>query len=162
MNGHPLGCCTSLVLITSNLELLRELPDTLRDVVDGLHRIDIGLEYGNFEVLGLGFILGRPSIHLHLLPRRVRERRFEEELDLTALSFNDCIGLVKLDTFLEESVHFGASHFLSEFFFKNEPGVLRNTTILQAFDIVLESGIVCFTEQLLKLCPGLRVEAHTI
>ena len=73
MNGHPLRCCTTFVLITRNLELLREFPNALRDVVDGLHRVDIGLEHGDFEVLGLGFILGRPGIHLHLLPCRVRE-----------------------------------------------------------------------------------------
>ena len=59
-------------------------------------------------------------------------------------------------------MHFGASLFLSKFLFKDQPGILRNTTILQAFDIVLEFGIVCLAEQLLKLSPGLRVQAHSI
>ena len=73
MNGHPLRCCATFVLIARDLELLREFSNALGDVVDGLHRVNIGLEHGNFEVLGLGFILGRPGIHLHLLPCRIRE-----------------------------------------------------------------------------------------
>ena len=73
MNGHPLRCCAAFVLITRDLELFREFSNAFGDVVDSLHCVNIGLEHGNFEVLGLGLILGRPSIHLHLLSCRVGE-----------------------------------------------------------------------------------------
>ena len=37
MNGHSLGRDAPLVLVACNLELLRHLPETLGDVMNGLH-----------------------------------------------------------------------------------------------------------------------------
>ena len=72
MNGHPLGRSASLVLITGDLELLWKFPDSLGDVVHGLHRVNIGLQHGNFEILGQVVVFWLSIVHFHLFASSVR------------------------------------------------------------------------------------------
>jgi len=71
MNGHPLCCCASFVFVARNLELPRHLPDSFRDVVHSLHSVNVSLQHGNFEILGLSLVLWLAIAHFHLLAGRV-------------------------------------------------------------------------------------------
>lgn len=116
LDGYPLSRCASLVLVACNLELTCHLTYPLGNVVHCLHRVDVGLVEGKLQVLWLIGVLWPPVLHLHLLARRVRQRRLEEELDPTALTLNNRVSLVQLDTLLEEGVDLSPPLFYGKLF----------------------------------------------
>ena len=67
VNCHPLRRGSTLVLVSSNLNLSWHFPDTLRDVVNGLHRVYICLIDGNSKVLRLSQVFRLAIAHVHLL-----------------------------------------------------------------------------------------------
>ena len=71
VNGHPLGRCTTLILIACNLELLRHFAYAFGYVVYCLHRVHIGLMNRNFQILRLRCILWLTIVHLHAFSLRI-------------------------------------------------------------------------------------------
>lgn len=97
---------------------------------------------GNLQKLRLSQVTRLTIVHVHLLASIVRQRRLEEYLDFATLSVDKSIGLVQLDTLFEEGVNFGTPWFLSELFIEREPRVLGGRSILEAFNVVAEFGVV--------------------
>ena len=111
------------------MELAGKLAEALRNVVNRLHRVHVGLVDSEFQVLWQRLVSGLTIVQLHLFARSVRQRRLQEELDLATFSLDNRISLVKFDAFLEECVHFRSSLFLSEFFIEHKPCVLGDTPV---------------------------------
>ena len=124
LNRDPLCSGSSFVFITGNLELSGQFSDPLGDIMNCLHRVNVGLVQGNLQILGQSLIARLPLSHFHLSAGVVGQGWFQEELNLATITFDDRVCLVKFDTFFKERVNLRTALFLGELFVKYEPCVL--------------------------------------
>ena len=74
LDGDPLCGGSPFVFVAGNLELSGQFSDSLGDIMNGLHRVNVGLVQGNLQKLRQSLIARFPFSHLHLSAGVVGQR----------------------------------------------------------------------------------------